>query len=193
MARNKEYDREEVLNTATQIFWKKGYKGTSVSDLISATSLGKRSLYQEFGNKEQLFSECIEYYFLNLSKETANILTEEPLGLRNIEIFFENRIRHASTWDSLGCMIINSVIEKELIDQKSFDRTKKYISTQENTLFKCLKVAQENGEISQSKDCRVLAGLLNTFVCGMMVIGKTGPSQESLAAQVEVIFTAIKK
>ena len=54
MARHKEYVKEEVLEAATQLFWEHGYEGTSMNGLVEATGLHRRSMYEEFGDKDGL-------------------------------------------------------------------------------------------------------------------------------------------
>ena len=193
MTRTKEYDRDKVLDAATQVFWDKGFKGTSVSELVAATGLGKRSMYQEFGNKDGLFRECIDNYALRANKEINDILTRQPLGLRNIEAFFRNRIDYVSSHESRGCMIINSAIDKELIEEEAFGQVQKYLSHSEEVFFQCLEAAQAKGEIDQENDCRALAGYLCIFIAGMMVRSKTNPNRESLKKQVELALSTIKR
>ena len=127
MARKKEYDRNKVLDAATRVFWVKGYKGTSVSDLVSATGLNKHSMYMEFGSKEGLFQECINNFVLETKKDLKNILTRPPLGMKNIETFFRNRIVYASSDDCIGCLLINTAIEKELLEAEAFELAQKHI------------------------------------------------------------------
>ena len=191
MPRNKEYKRENVLDAATKVFWKKGFTGTSVNNLIEATGLGKRSLYQEFGNKEALFKECLENYILNVNKEANSILPRKPLGLQNIIDFFQNRINYASTCDCDGCMVVKAALEKELIDVQIFSIVQDALTGHEEAFLNCLVAAQENGEISADKDCKALAGYLMTFAVGMMVKGKTDVSRESLEAGVKVLLSVL--
>ena len=193
MTRTKEYDRDEVLDAATQVFWVKGFKGTSVSDLVAATGLGKRSMYQEFGSKEGLFRECIDNFALRTNKELNVILTRQPLGLQNIEEFFRNRIDYASSHECRGCMIVNSAIEKELIKEKAFGQVQNHISRLEEVFCQCLAAAQANGEIDPENDCQALSVYLSTFVAGMMVKSKANPNKESLEAQVELALSTIKR
>jgi len=193
MARNKEYDRERVLDAATQVFWEKGYTGTSMNALVKATGLGKRSMYQEFGSKENLFRECLQNYILNLNREANTILNRHPQGLANIEAFFLNRVDYAAACDCNGCMVINAAIEKELIDAGAFDMVQKALADHEDAFFACLAAARSNGEIPQDKDCRALAGFLMTFSAGMMVMCKTEPEKSALAAGVEAALSVVKK
>ena len=192
MARTKEYDRDEILNAATQVFWVKGFKGTSISDLVVATGLGKRSMYHEFGNKEGLFRECIDNFALRMNKEMIAILTKQPLGLKNLEEFFRMEIDYASSCECPGCMMVNSLIEKELLEEEAFIQVEKHLSRNEELFYKCLAAAQINGDIAPEKDCRILAGFLFTFSHGMMVRSKTSPSKESLEELVKLAFSTIK-
>jgi TetR/AcrR family transcriptional repressor of nem operon len=192
MARSKEYNRDDVLDAATKEFWAKGFKGTSVSDLVSATGLGKRSMYQEFGSKEGLFQECIDNYVVKLNNEVNVILNQQPRGLSNIEGFFRNRIDYATSPECAGCMMVNSAIEKELLEEEAFKQVEKNLARHEEVFYQCLKAAQENGEISKDKDCRTLAGFLFTFATGMMVKSKTHPSRETLEAQVDAALSIVK-
>ncbi len=75
------FDKEEVLDRAMNLFWKKGYNGTSIRDLEKATGLGKSSLYNTFGGKEALFLVTLKRY---LSKQrsafsTAFINAKSPI------------------------------------------------------------------------------------------------------------------
>lgn len=192
MGRSKEYDREKVLDAATKLFWETGFTGTSMNALVEATGLGKRSMYQEFGNKENLFRECIQNYIWNLNKEANTILTRKPLGLENIKAFFANRIEYVTSSDCKGCMVINAAIEKELIDPEAFLIVQNALTGHEKNFYLCLKAAQDRGEIPTNKDCKALAGYLMTFSAGIMTMSKTGPTKATLVANVEVALSTIK-
>ncbi|ECE6962102.1 TetR/AcrR family transcriptional regulator, partial [Salmonella enterica subsp. enterica] len=55
MGRPREFDADEALQTALELFWRKGYEGTSITDLTDGMGITKPSLYGAFGNKEELF------------------------------------------------------------------------------------------------------------------------------------------
>ncbi len=62
MARPREFDRDEVLDKAIEVFWTQGYDGTSVQDLVDAMGIQRGSLYAAFGDKHQLFLEALDRY-----------------------------------------------------------------------------------------------------------------------------------
>ncbi|BCR06279.1 TetR family transcriptional regulator [Desulfuromonas versatilis] len=193
MARNKEYKREEVVDAATRVFWVKGFKGTAVSDLVAATGLNKHSMYQEFGSKEGLFRECIDNYVLRLNSEGRRLLGRQPLCIENIEAFFRRMSDHAASSDCPGCLLVNSAIEKELLEEEAFLQVKNSLSRVEELFCQNLVAAQANGEITQEKDCRTLAAFLFTFANGLMVQGKTGRDKETLESMVAVALSILKK
>ena len=51
MGRPREFDEDEALATIMDVFWKKGFEGATMSDLVTATGLIKGSLYAAFGDK----------------------------------------------------------------------------------------------------------------------------------------------
>lgn len=192
MARIKEYIREDVLDAATQLFWMHGFKGTSMSNLVATTGLNKQSMYQEFGNKEELFRASLDNYVKRSSGKGNDILLQEPLGLSNIEVFFHRHIERASLNECPGCMLVNSAIEKELLEDDVFLQVEKSLLSIEENIFKCLVAAQQGGQLAQDKDCRVLAVFLMTFANGIMVQSKTSRGKEDYVAMLQIALSSLK-
>lgn len=192
MPRSKEYIREDVLEVATQLFWTKGFEGTSISELVEQTGLNKHSMYSEFGDKEGLFSACIDYYTNESAKAVLGILTKRPLGLHNIEQFFENRIEYAGTNDCKGCFLANTVTEKEVVGHAISEQVKVLLSKHEALFYHCLKAAQDQGDIPADKDCQLLARYLDCFNRGLMNVGKYQIEKKSLRSMTEVALSTLK-
>src|SRR5258708_8198950 len=102
MARPKSFSREEVLEKALPVFWKHGFSDTSLQDLERATGVNKSGLYTEFRDKEDLFVACLRHYLE--SQEKRGLLTKEPLGSNNFEIFLKyvplNRGKHQGSFSA---------------------------------------------------------------------------------------------
>ena len=62
MARTEVFNREDVLQRAKNIFWLKGYNGTSMQDLVDATGLNRSSIYNSFGSKMELYEKTLLKY-----------------------------------------------------------------------------------------------------------------------------------
>jgi len=85
MGRPRTFDMDQALDQALQVFWEKGYEGTSIADLTEAMGVNPPSLYAAFGNKEKLFKKALDRY------ET-----------RRDEIFEEAFLRSSRTTGSRG-------------------------------------------------------------------------------------------
>ena len=62
MARTKDFDENEVLTKAIQLFWYKGYNGTSMQDLVDSLGISRSSLYDTYTDKHTLFVKALESY-----------------------------------------------------------------------------------------------------------------------------------
>src|SRR4051794_12840528 len=112
MPRPQEFDTTKVLHEAMNVFWRHGYKGASLEDLLIETGLSKSSLYATFGSKEELFLEAFDTYRAERKQEMQQVLEHGP-ARQAIETFFRKIIPDArSPESSLGCMITNQAVEQ---------------------------------------------------------------------------------
>ena len=191
MPRFKEYDKEKVLEKATQLFLKKGFKGTSMNALVAVTGLHRRSMYTEFKDKEGLFLACIDNYLNSVGEKVGVILRQEPQGIGNIETFFRDRIAYASSGSCKGCLIVNTTVEKESISKQIEEKILKSLQMTEKEFYKCLQAAKKKGELGPTRDCKSLAKYLMCFLQGLMVMGKTNPPKKSLEPVLDSVLGAL--
>src|ERR1700716_2408121 len=62
MARQKEFDREEALYKAMEVFWSRGYEAASIQDLVRHMGINRQSLYDTFGDKHALYLQALDLY-----------------------------------------------------------------------------------------------------------------------------------
>jgi len=164
MNRPKQYNREEILSKATALFWEKGFKETSMNDIVASTKVNRFSIYSEFSDKEQLYLTCIDHYNNFSRRFLEDILTRKPLGLANIEAFIEERVRHTFSKEEIkGCLIFNSVIEEKVLSKDINKKINTRIRGIKSLLLNCLHAAQGRKEISANKNCKRLADYLVCF------------------------------
>ena len=110
--RPREFDADDVLERAVQLFWEQGYEATSVSDIVVATGLNKSSLYNAFGSKEELFSRALQRYVDMRTTMLAHILVQGSAGLDDVHALFDFvELEMASPGGHRGCLAVNSSTE----------------------------------------------------------------------------------
>lgn len=109
MARPREFDQEKVINKITLLFWTKGFKGTSMDDLVKATKLNKGSLYTCFGNKEEIFKMALNHY----ASQRSAAPPRKKGALETLCEFYTSIILEAGLpkRERKGCFLFNSCLE----------------------------------------------------------------------------------
>jgi len=116
MARPVEYDLNKVLNTAMEIFWKKGFEGVSMNELVTHTGLNRRTMYSLFKDKEGLFRDALENYYKKQSSDKLSVLIKNP-GIKGIELFFETFVFSNKF---IGCLFSNTIREKDFMTEETY-------------------------------------------------------------------------
>jgi AcrR family transcriptional regulator len=108
MGRPREFEIDDAIEKATGLFWRKGYEGTSLSDLTKEIGISPPSFYFAFGSKEGLFKKVIERYFAKQSK-IAEAAFRKPTP-RAVATHFLNGYADMLTdpHHAPGCLAMNS-------------------------------------------------------------------------------------
>ena len=156
MGRTKSFNRSDVLESAIQLFWKKGYSDTSLSDIEKATGVNKSGLYSEFKDKDDIFLESLKLY--RDKSPLYGILVREPLGWKNVDDFLKSNM----TCKGLkGCFMTNTYREFSIIPQK----VRTFIEQNSAEMRELvLKNVQASGT---KKDHQILTNLILTFGTGI--------------------------
>lgn len=106
------FNRELVLDQATNVFHNKGYNATSMQDLVDATGLNRSSIYNSFGNKLDLFFDCLKLYQDQAKTAFSKIVINSQCPMRAIEGIFELYYNEISKdKENKGCLISNCTAE----------------------------------------------------------------------------------
>jgi TetR/AcrR family transcriptional repressor of nem operon len=192
MARPREFNRDEVLERAMQVFWSKGYAATSMRDLTEAMGLSKSSLYDTFGSKHDLFLESIDFYRDNVTIQVRSVAELEKPAMQVIAAVLGRAVdRILEPNGRRGCFLNNCAVEIGPIDDKAAERLRAGFGVMEETFLRLVRRAQLEGAISPTRDALSLARYLTSTVNGIMVIGKANPDRAVLDDIVRVAITSL--
>ena len=182
MGRPRTFEVEDALEAALGVFWRKGFEGTSYSDLVAATGVERPALYSAFGNKEALFLRALErygthygnYVWAALSLETSlQVATSVLEGAVELSTRFEDRA---------GCFGINGALAGSEESESSRQALIKWRADGETVLRERFERAKLEGDLPTDADCATLAAYILTVAHGMAVQAKAGFPKEVLTA-----------
>ena len=112
MARTKDFDEEEVLKKAIELFWHKGYSATSMQDLVDGLGISRSSLYDTYRDKHTLYIRALESYQASGSKMVCDIVSNTTSAKEAIRKLLELVIGETEAdAQRKGCFMVNAEIE----------------------------------------------------------------------------------
>jgi AcrR family transcriptional regulator len=178
--RPRSFDRDQALDRAMQVFWRKGYEGASLSDLTKAMGINRPSLYAAFGDKEALFRKAVDRYvqaqesYLQqaLNQPTARAVAERLL-LGAVE---QMCAAHCPS----GCLLVQGALATgetaDSVRRELISRRKQL----EGAIRRRLQRAKREDDLPTRSDPASLARYLATVNEGMAVQAAGGASRNEL-------------
>src|SRR2546423_14024843 len=106
--RPRAYDPQVALARAAEVFWKAGYAGTSLDDLVEATGMNRPSLYAAFGDKRDLYLKTLEHYRdESLALARAALADDPPLRVL-LKRFYDKALELYLEGGPRGCYSIGT-------------------------------------------------------------------------------------
>ena len=186
MARPRAFDESQVLDQAAELFWERGYEATSVADLEEHLGLGRQSLYNVFGDKEQLFLRALERYAENAHEMRRQLLMKEGAGLPEIRAFFRANADGLSQGGGRkGCLLANSLVESASENEGVAERCQQNHKRLGAAFRHALKGAVTAGDLPGNFDVTSGVNLLVAHTYGMVLMSKAGASAAELRRNAE--------
>ena len=190
--RPRSFDRDAALDAAMQVFWEKGFEGTSISDLTKAMGLNPPSIYSAFGDKERLFVEAVERY--SEGNRESCPFCDEPTARGAIEKLLTYSA-HELTESShpRGCLMTMA----STTAANSSDAMQKLIARKRagarDSIRERIKLGLKEGDVPAGTDANALADFYFTILGGMALSAREGASRRSLIATVEQAMSLFPK
>jgi len=191
MSRPQEFNTQVVVGKATQVFWSKGYKGTSLRDLLDAMGIGKGSFYAAFGSKRELFLNALKRYGEKHAMvcEVSDILTSLPTR-DAIEKVFERVIDRAVD-DKRCCMFGKTALEFWQSDPEIADKVAEGVFQVKEAFREVVVRGQKEGNIKAEHDPESIAHFLTGIFYGLQVTGSAIPDRKALLEIVSNTLTVL--
>jgi TetR/AcrR family transcriptional repressor of nem operon len=193
MARTKEFDPDAALQKALELFWERGYEATSMADLVSHVGIARASLYDTFGNKQDLYLKALERYLRMRDPDVVEALSQPgpalPAVRALVRAYAEQSLRDERR---RGCMVVNAAVELRSRDPRVARRVESSWDTLETALTSALTRARAQGELPADRDPGALARFLLVVLQGLRVLGRAQPHPARLRDAAEHALAALE-
>lgn len=156
MARNVEFNEEEAIRKAMNVFWEKGFNGASLRDLTDAMKINSSSLYNTIGDKQELFVKCVKLY-TDIRKKDLQKRLESAASPLTILVKYINDAVMVIIEETNSCMAVKTAFEVATNDKRVKDILKADSDYAYQFLYSLIKKAMEQGEIRADEDPELLA------------------------------------
>lgn len=189
MAKVAKFDRQNVVDKATALYWQKGFHATSMRNLQDVIDLRPGSIYTAFGSKEQLFKEVLENYKQSGIAMLAKCRAVNPSPLAALKAFVRYVvIESRADAPSSICMLSKTLAELTGEQQILLDTARKALAEVEFEFEKLIIDAQHIGEVDKSKDPARLASHIQIQIAGLRIYAKAKAGSAPLEQLIDDMF-----
>jgi AcrR family transcriptional regulator len=189
--RPRTFDRDKALRQAMEVFWERGYDGTSLEDLLKAMGgLAPPSFYAAFGSKEDLFVEVVELY-KRLNSGPVAVLEGGATARESIEGMLKAAVEQFDQPGvGRGCLLVLGAPTRTRTNSAAHDKLLRLRQMPAEMLRKRLKRAIAEGELPATTPTEQIATFYATVAHGLAIQARDGVSTKMLIATVDAAMAA---
>ncbi|WP_457747863.1 TetR/AcrR family transcriptional regulator [Sulfurimonas sp.] len=177
--------RQKIINSAYKLFYKRGFNGTSIDDILKDAGLNKGSLYHVFKSKKEVLLAVIKEKIEDSLKEEY----EEIATVKKPLIFLENKLLNIDFFDfKHGCPLNNLVQEMSPVDEDVAKALLKIYNNLEYYYFLALRDEKLSEEEKKS-----LAKMMVATVEGAIMAAKAAQNKAPYIQIVKQMFQQLEK
>ena len=188
--RPRTFDTEAALEAAMQLFWRKGYEGTSLAELTAAMGINPPSLYAAFGSKEALFRQAMDRYEQGPGGYTPKALRAKTAREVAEQLLAGAVALHGTPENPKGCLGVQGALAcGDGATALQDDQSRRRIFA-EQLVRERLQHAKAEGDLPKQASPADLARYLRAVICGMAVQSADGATRKELKKTAEMAMLA---
>jgi len=180
IGRPREFDTNDALDKAVEVFWRQGYEGTTLMDLTRAMGISKPSLYSAFGSKEETFKKALTRY-ARVDMAYVDDALAEPTAFDVASHYLNANVAAVTTpGKPAGCLSIQGGLSSSTEDRSVIDFLNASRADAADRFTARFTRAQNEGDLASEETPADLAAYVTTVSAGIAVQAASGSSREQL-------------
>jgi AcrR family transcriptional regulator len=178
--RTRQFDVDEALDRALEVFWARGYEGATLPQLTRAMGINRPSLYAAFGNKEQLFHKALDRYQAGPMSFLSEAM-RKPTARAVVEAIFSGFVRmQRDRHKARGCLVVSGALacgeEAEMVRRKLAQLRQAVVTALQARFERAVR----DGDLPVGTDCATLARYTATVLNGLAVQSASGATEKEM-------------
>ncbi|MEP6020311.1 MAG: TetR/AcrR family transcriptional regulator [Paracoccaceae bacterium] len=172
MPRTASFDRDVLIANAREIFWQKGWAGTSMKDLEKGLGLHPGSFYAAFGSKDALYELALDRY-VEEGQARLDQLVHVHGALGALKAYLRSVVED-SAMPVRACMLSKTLLELSGQDNPLASKARQHMATMEARFATLFAQAQNQGEIDNVVSAEKRARRFQSDLMGLRVSAERG-------------------
>jgi AcrR family transcriptional regulator len=190
--RPRTFDPDIALRQALDVFWERGYEGTSLQDLARAMGIASASIYACFGSKEDLFRRVMALYGATCGEPPRRALRDGPTARAAIHAMLRATADQVTGPDTPHyCMLIlaapTGAVENHEVREFLADRRRDMHATIRDRLA---RGAADGDLTAPAAGLDAVARYYTTVVQGLSIQARDGATRADLEAVITCAMAA---
>ncbi|BBP76101.1 TetR/AcrR family transcriptional regulator [Pseudomonas gingeri NCPPB 3146 = LMG 5327] len=193
MARKIAFDYEQALDKATALFWKNGYAGTGLRDLLKVMEIGEGSFYNTLKSKKQLYLSCVQRYEDTVVHTRLLELQSAPTAAEGIRAFFSDVLDCLDNprTPSRLCMVAAMADEGVLLEEDLRKRAEAGMEAVQVLVRERLSADRENGLLASVQDPQTIALVITTYLQGLWRMALVNYDRPAFERQIDAFLIGL--
>jgi TetR/AcrR family transcriptional regulator, transcriptional repressor for nem operon len=193
MVRTLEFDYIKALDRAMRVFWKKGYLGTSLRDLLRSMSIGEGSFYNTFKSKKHAYLESLKHYNATVIRRRGEELLSASTGRLGVRALFQ------AVLDCLDdpkapsrlCLMAGSITREVLTEADLRKYVLQQISGLREGMTARLIADKEAGLLPAQFDPQLVVPVIITYLQGLGRMALISYDRSQFERQMDLFLTGL--
>jgi TetR/AcrR family transcriptional regulator, transcriptional repressor for nem operon len=185
----RQFDEQEMISAALDVFWRKGLHDATMQDLAAATGVQRGSLYHAYGDKEAIFQRAFDQYAEQLMAACSEALTEGDDIAARLRSFLDLLIVNMTSGSPpRGCLTTRTALDGAISSAAVRQRVQGVLSRLEQLVGKTIGAAPDK---RLAANAGRLARVVVTFTRGLAVMERAGYSRKQLKDSAATLVDAL--
>jgi TetR/AcrR family transcriptional regulator, transcriptional repressor for nem operon len=184
----RQFDEQEVIALALDVFWRKGLNDATMQDLAAATGVQRGSLYNAYGDKEAIFLRAFDQYAKEFLASVENLLSEGDVAARLTKFFDSAILNMTGGSPPRGCLTTRTALNAGISSEAVRRRVQALLGRLEQVVSKAISSAPDG---RTAPEANRLARVVVTFTRGLAVMERAGYSRKQLKESAATFVDAL--